>query len=516
MIGRRIVRKVGEGSLRKADERLGVAKVAKSTLRKIFPDHWSFMLGEISLYSFVVLVMTGTYLTLFFDPSSSLRVYTGSYAPLHGQELSSAYASTVELSWDVRGGLLFRQVHHWAAMIFIGAIALHLCRIYFTGMFRKPRELNWTIGVTLLLLSIVTSFAGYSLPDDLLSGTGLHIFYSVLEGVPFLGSWLAFLAFGQGFPGTHIIPRLYALHVFVIPALLAVLISAHLAILIRQKHSQFPGKGRRDSNVVGSRMWPAYGLRSMALLFTVIGVCFLIGGLAQINPIWVWGDFKSSAILSPSVADWYIAWIEGALRLFPRLEFHLFGEIVPNQFWAAVLMPGLTFALLYAWPFIDRRLTGDRGTHHLTGRPRESPVRVGIGVGAITFYSVLLVAAGEEEISGLTQAPLGTVRAVLRVLVLVLPLVTGWTGWMLARSLRHSDKESLLELERADLRLIRPRRKRSDADAAPEAAVDTSNEVDDEAVNDAVNEAVPPAGIGTRTERQLSETPVWLGKADEP
>ncbi len=313
MIGRRLSRK----GIRAVDERLAMTSMVRSALGKVFPDHWSFMLGEIALYSFVVLVVTGVYLAIFFEPSSAMRLYEGSYAPLHGRELSGAFASTVSLSWDVRGGLLVRQAHHWAAHIFIGAIVLHLCRIFFTGMFRKPREPNWVVGVTLLALAILNAFAGYSLPDDLLSGTGLHIFYSTLEAVPFVGSWLAFLVFGAAFPGPFIIERLYPLHIFVVPALIAVLLSVHLGILVRQKHSHFAGPGRRNQNVVGSRVWPVYALRSLGLFFAVAAVAVLAGGLFQINPVWVWGDFESPTVMSPSVADWYIAWVEGALRLFP-------------------------------------------------------------------------------------------------------------------------------------------------------------------------------------------------------
>jgi len=445
-------KKLLRSSLRKADERLGFASVGKVALSKIFPDHWSFMLGEIALYSFMILVVTGVYLTFFFEPSSALRVYHGHYTPLDGQSVSGAFASTVEISWDVRGGLVIRQAHHWAAHVFIGAIVLHLCRIYFTGMFRKPREINWFIGVTMLVLAIFNAFAGYSLPDDLLSGTGLHIFYTVEEAVPWLGDWLAFLTFGGPFPGRYIIERLYPLHIFVVPALLAMLITVHLGILIRQKHSHFAGPGRRDANVVGSRMWPSYGLRSMALLFAVAAVCMLAGGLAQINPVWVWGDFKSSTITSPSVADWYIAWIEGALRLWPPTEFHVLGFTVPTQFWPAIVLPGVTFGLLWLWPWLDRRITHDRGTHHITGRPREAPLRTAIGMTALTFYGLLLLASGEELLVEWSRWPIGTIRAILRVAVVALPVLVGGATYWIATSLLRSKAEGALYLSAAQLR----------------------------------------------------------------
>ena len=437
--------------MRALDERLGFASTARTAMGKVFPDHWSFMLGEIAVYSFLMLIVTGVYLTLFFDPSSALREYQGSYAPLHGRYVSSAYASSVELSWDVPGGLLMRQAHHWAAHVFIGAIVLHLLRIFFTGSFRRPRELNWVIGLTMLLLAIFNAFAGYSLPDDLLSGTGLRIFQSILLSIPVVGGWAATLVFGGEFPGELIISRLYAAHILVVPGLLVVLISAHLGILIRQKHTHFPGRGRRDSNVVGSRLWPGYSLRSLSLLCAVAAVIFLAGGLVQINPIWVWGDFEPWTVTSPSVADWYILWIEGALRLFPRIEFSVFGGLVPNQFWPGVFLPGCVFLVLYLWPWIDRRLTGDRATHHLTQRPREAPVRVGIGVAAIVFFAVLLASGSMELVVEWTRWDIGAVRNTLRVLVFVLPALAGLLGWWVARALRRSNLEHALELGRREL-----------------------------------------------------------------
>jgi ubiquinol-cytochrome c reductase cytochrome b subunit len=455
---------------RALDERLGFAATARTALAKVFPDHWSFMLGEVALYSFVVLLVTGTYLAVFFESSTSLRPYTGSYAPMHGREVSAAYASSVDLSWDVRGGLLIRQTHHWAAHLFIGAIVLHLLRIFLTGMFRKPRELNWVIGLTLLLLAIFNAFAGYSLPDDLLSGTGLRIFDAILRAVPFVGDWLSALFFGGEFPGKFIIPRLYALHIFVVPAVLAGLIGAHLAILVRQKHSHFAGPGRRDSNVVGSRVWPAYALRSVALFAAVFGVLVLAGGLLQINPIWLWGDYEPQTVTSPAVADWYILWIEGALRLFPPVEFGIAGHLIPNQFWPGVFTPGVVFGVLFLWPWLERRATGDRSAHHVAQRPREAPVRVGITAAAVTFLAVLLAAGSMELPVEWLHWRVNVVRVTLRVLVLVLPVVVGVVAWWLALSLRRSDKAGALELGRRDVLPHRDRGKGREQDPREAAA----------------------------------------------
>ena len=166
------------------DDRLGASRFARTSLDKVFPDHWSFLLGEVAFYSFIVLVATGVFLTFFFEPSQREVIYHGSYRPLQGVPMSAAFQSTVRLSFDVRAGLVIRQMHHWAALVFLAAIVTHLGRIFFTGAFRRPRELNWIVGVTMLLLALGNGFTGYSLPDDLLSGTGLRIAYSVVLSIP--------------------------------------------------------------------------------------------------------------------------------------------------------------------------------------------------------------------------------------------------------------------------------------------------------------------------------------------
>src|SRR6201998_1737461 len=214
-------------------------------LNKVFPTHWSFLLGEIALYSFVVLLITGVYLTLFFDPSMSEVTYNGVYQPLRGVEMSRAYASALNISFEVRGGLFVRQVHHWAALMFAAAIMVHLARVFFTGAFRRPREANWVIGSLLLIVTMFEGYFGYSLPDDLLSGIGLRAaLSSITLGLPVIGTWLHWAFFGGDFPGTTLIPRLYALHVLVLPAVILALIGAHLALVWFQKHTHVPGPGR--------------------------------------------------------------------------------------------------------------------------------------------------------------------------------------------------------------------------------------------------------------------------------
>ena len=421
------------------DQRVGTNRFLRRAVDKAFPDHWSFLLGEIALYCFLTLVVTGVYLTFFFTPSAKEVVYHGSYAPLRGVHMTEAYRSTIRLSFDVRAGLVFRQIHHWAALVFLAAIVAHLCRIFFTGAFRRPREINWLVGVTLLVLAMVNGFFGYSLPDDLLSGTGLRIMYSVVLAIPVVGTWLAFLLFGGEFPASDITTRLYVLHILLVPALIVGLLTVHLAIVWRQKHTQFPGGDRREDNVVGSPLWPTYAAKSGALFAAVAAVLCLLGGVFQINPVWLYGPFDPASVTTAAQPDWYMGWLEGALRLAPAWRPTILGYPISELFGPAILLPGLTFAALYAWPFLEAKVTGDRVEHHLLDRPRQHHVRTSIGAGVLAFYVVLFLSGSQDLIAQRTSLPIATVTDTLRVLVAVVPFTVDLVTWTLCRQLRASD-----------------------------------------------------------------------------
>ena len=448
----------GQGMIRRVvkwvDDRLGASHFARTALNKIFPDHWSFMIGEVALYCLVILILTGVYLTFFFVPAAKEVTYHGPYAPLRGVQMSAAYASTLDISFSVRAGLVMRQMHHWAALVFIAAIVLHLCRVFFTGAFRRPRELNWIVGVTLLVLSIANGFFGYSLLDDLLSGTGVRVGYSIALSIPVVGTWLAFLFFGGEFPATQFISRFFVLHVLLLPALIVGLLGAHLAILWRQKHTQFAGPGRSEKTITGSRLWPTYALRSTALFFLVAGVLAALGGLAQINPVWLYGPYdpaKAAAATAGSQPDWYVGWLDGALRVMPGWEIRALGHTVANPFFPGVLLPGLTFALLYLWPFIERRFSRHRaeddaaGPHNLLNRPRDRPVRTGVGAAALAFYGILFLAGGNDVLAALTQIAPETITNIFRVALFAVPaavfLITRGICVNLARSGVHPLEE---------------------------------------------------------------------------
>ncbi len=426
------------------DERLGAAGYVRKSLNKVFPDHWSFMLGEIALYSFVILLLTGTYLSFFYTPSLTEVVYDGGYIPLKGVTMSQAYESTLYISFDVRGGLIMRQIHHWAALLFLAAIVVHLMRVFFTGAFRKPRELNWVIGVLLLILGLLEGFAGYSLPDDLLSGTGARIFHGIILSVPVIGSWATFLIYGGEYPGTEVLDRLYALHIFVVPLAILGLITFHMLMIWYQKHTQFAGPGRTEDNVVGSRLFPAYAAKAGGFFFLVFAVLAALSGLAQINPVWLYGPYNASQVTAGSQPDWYIGFLEGSLRLMPNWEWSGFGYTVPfNVLLPTVIMPGLMFVALLLYPWLEARFTGDRAYHNLLDRPRDVPVRTGIGTMSLAFYVILVIAGGNDVIASIFGVDVNVMTVAGRVALLVVPpLVYVITKrWCLA--LQHNDQELL-------------------------------------------------------------------------
>ena len=435
----------GEWLADTVDARLPLTDGAGRLLRKAFPHHWSFFLGELALYSLVVLVLTGVWLTLFFKPEMREVVYDGRYVPLRGVRMSAAFDSTLHISFDVRGGLLIRQLHHWAALVFVAAIGAHLLRVFFTGAFRRPREVNWVIGVTLFLLSLAEGFAGYSLPDDLLSGTGLRIAQGIMLSIPVVGTYVSMFAFGAEFPGQDIVPRLYSLHILLLPGVLIALVTVHLILVFYLKHTQWRGPGRTNRNVVGKPLFPHFTATSAGLSLLVFGVLTLLAGLAQINPVWTYGPYRPDQASTGSQPDWYVGFLEGALRLVPPWETAVAGHtIMWNVLLPAVVLPALLFLVLYAYPFVEQRLTGERHEeHHLCDRPRERPVRTGLGVAGITFYGVLLLAGGNDVVAQTFRISLNTLTWVLRIALVVAPVL----AFMLTRRLCHA----LLDSERQRL-----------------------------------------------------------------
>jgi quinol---cytochrome-c reductase cytochrome b subunit len=426
------------------DDRFRGAKLFRVWFRKIFPDHWTFLLGEIALYSFVILLLTGTFLTLFFKPSMTDVIYHGSYTKLDGVHMSEAYASTLNISFDVRGGLLMRQIHHWSAILFLAAIFAHMLRIFFTGAFRKPREVNWLIGVTLLALAIVEGFAGYSLPDDLLSGTGLRILEGVLLSIPIVGTYITFYVFGGQFPGHDFIPRLYIVHVLLIPAIILALVTAHLLIMWHQKHTQMPGKGATDQNVVGAPFYPYFMAKTGAWFFFIFAICAGLSTFAQINPVWLFGPYNPAQISAGSQPDFYMGWLEGALRMMPAWQINFLGHTLSlSVFIPALLIFGLLITALAFYPFLEQWVTGDRREHHVLDRPRNAPTRTAIGMGGVTFYGLLWLLGGNDLIARFFDIQLYWTTWFGRIAIIIGPPIAYIITKRICLGLQRKDRELL-------------------------------------------------------------------------
>jgi ubiquinol-cytochrome c reductase cytochrome b subunit len=427
-------------AVRFIDERLGTAGLMRKTLRYVFPDHWSFMLGEIALYAFVVLVATGIFLTFYYVAGDTEAAYHGAYEPLQGRLLPEQYRSVLSLVYDVPAGNLIRQTHHWAANVFVVAIVLHLIRIVTTGAFRKPREINYWIGVTLLGLAMFEGFLGYSLIDDLLSGMGLAIAYSVGLSIPFVGDDAMYLVWGGQYPGAPgFWPRLEIVHVLIVPAVLATLIALHLASITRQHHTQFDGPNRSERRLVGTPLWPAYALRSIGLMLMTFAVLLLLGGLVQINPIWLWGPYEPYLSTNGAQPDWYLGWLIGGLRLMPPLEIRLFGHtVVPNPFWGGVAFPLVVFATLYALPLLDRRWFGGGRRHNLLDRPRDNPRRTAFFLAFLSWVAIVFLTGATDRWYVLSGMGYEGQIWVLRVAAVVAPVVIYFVVRRVCTELRES------------------------------------------------------------------------------
>lgn len=424
------------------DSRYTMAGGIRRQINKVFPTHWSFMLGEIALYSFIVLLLTGVYLTLFFDPSITKVIYSGAYLPLNGVEMSRAYETALNISFEVRGGLFMRQMHHWAALLFVVSMLVHMLRIFFTGAFRRPREANWVIGVVLLILGMAEGFMGYSLPDDLLSGVGLRIMSAIIIGLPIIGTWLHWMIFGGDFPSEIMLDRFYIAHVLIIPGIILGLIAAHLALVWYQKHTQFPGAGRTENNVIGIRIMPLFAVKAIAFGLLVLGFLALLAGVTTINAIWNLGPYNPSQVSAGSQPDIYMLWTDGGARVMPAWELYFGNYTIPSVVWVAVML-AILVVLLIAYPFIEKKLTGDDAHHNLLQRPRDVPVRTSLGVMALVFYILLTVSGGNDVYAMQFNVSLNAMTWIGRVGLIVLPALAYFMTYRICLGLQRSDREVL-------------------------------------------------------------------------
>ncbi|GII31982.1 cytochrome b [Planotetraspora mira] len=411
-------------------------------------SHWSFMFAEIAVWSLVVLLVTGAALMVFYDPGMSRVTYDGSYGLLRGLLVSKAFDSTMHLSLEVRGGLLIRQVHHWAALVFVAAVVLQLLRVFLTGAFRRPRTGQWLIWVTLLALGMAAGETGNALPDHLLSGGGLWLIVSVVQSIPVVGTWALSLLFGPGFPGDRVIPVMYGGHLL-IAVVVAVLLVARELLVRRHGHSRFVASlpARRSA-------------RPMMALAT-IGMLIILGFGFQIAPIWLYGPATPTQISAGSVPDWYMGFLDGALRIMPGWELTIgdhtlsLAVLVPT-----LVVPGVFFTALAAYPAAERFLVSRRGrrdalgrpkttsrmaretlAHDLLDRPRETPVKTGIAVAGVTFYGLLWAAAANDQIAVQFQLAVEAVTIFFRFAVLIGPVIAFVVTRWVCLALQQTDHE---------------------------------------------------------------------------
>lgn len=427
-----------------ADGRLGIYSLAKSNMRKIFPDHWSFMLGEVALYSFIIIILTGVYLTLFFHPSMAEVTYHGSYVPMQGIRMTQAFESTLNISFDVRGGLLIRQIHHWAALVFLAAMMVHMMRVFFTGAFRKPREVNWLFGFLLFVLGMFTGFTGYSLPDDLLSGTGVRFIEGVILAMPLVGSYLQFFIFGGEFPGHDIIPRFFTVHVLLLPGIMLGLLVAHLILVFYHKHTQFPGAGKTNNNVVGMPLLPVYMAKAGGFFFLVFGVIAAIAAIASINPVWAIGPYRPDQVSTGAQPDWYMGFAEGLVRVMPGWEWNFWGHTVNFGVLIPIVIFPLVLVAIAAYPFVESWVKGDKREHHILDRPRNVPTRTGFGVAWLVAYFVMLIGGGNDLWATHFHLSLNSLTWFVRIGFFVLPVLSFIATKRICMGLQRRDRDKVL------------------------------------------------------------------------
>jgi ubiquinol-cytochrome c reductase cytochrome b subunit len=411
-------------------------------------SHWSFMFGEIAVWSFVVLLVTGAVLMVFYDPSMAKVTYDGSYGPLRGLFVSNAFDSTMHLSLEVRGGLLIRQVHHWAALVFMAAVVAQLLRMFLTGAFRRPRTRQWLIWVTLLALGMAAGETGNALPDDLLSGGSLWLIMSVVQSIPVVGTWVFSLLFGPDFPGDRVIPLFYGVHLL-IAVVMAALLIAREVLQRRNGHSRFVASlpARRSA-------------RPMMALATA-GMLIILGFGFQIAPIWLYGPAKPTQSSAGSVPDWYMGFLDGALRIMPAWELTIgdytlsLSVLIPT-----LVIPGVFFTALAAYPAAERfllsrrsrrdtlgrpeamsRMTRETLARDLLDRPRDTPVKTAIAVAGVTFYGLLWAASANDQFAHQFHLTVETVTLFFRYAVLIGPVLAFVVTRWICLALRQNERE---------------------------------------------------------------------------
>ncbi|WP_146418071.1 cytochrome b [Haloarcula hispanica] len=409
-------------------------------LGKAFPAEDSFLLGEVALFCFLLLILSGVFLGFFFEPSTSDVEYDGSVQKFQGEEMPEAFVSVLHITYDVPFGMFIRRLHHWAAHLFVASIGLHMLRVFFTGAYRNPREPNWIVGTGLAALSMGAAYTGYALPFDEFAATATSIGYNLTISIPLLGDFLGQVVFGGEFPSSATIPRLYFLHVLVIPAAIAVGLAVHMAILIRQKHTEAPRDGdvtggrqsvdeEDDDIIIGLPAFPNQAAVSAVVFFVTAATLSALAGLLPVHNVAEYGPNDPAATPELIMPDWFLMWVYGFLKLLPQISFNVGPAHINGEFIGGIVLPGLVFAAVALWPFIDRT-----EPTHFTADPLDRPWQTGVGVAAVAFIMIASI-AGMNNI--LADQVLGTttnvVNPILTAALLVVPPIFGGITYLLLR-----------------------------------------------------------------------------------
>ncbi|QSG13242.1 Cytochrome b subunit of the bc complex [Halapricum desulfuricans] len=425
---------------------------------KAFPAEDSFLLGEIALFCFVMLALTGIFLGFFFEPSTSATTYEGSVAKFQGEELPAAFASVLQITYDVPFGMFIRRFHHWAAHLFVASIGLHMLRVFFTGSYRNPREPNWIVGTGLAILAIGAAYTGYALPFDEFAATATGIGFNVTTSIPVVGDFLANIVFGGSFPSSATIPRLYFLHVLVIPVLIVALLAVHMLILIRQKHTESQREdtvapaaasdgGDRtvdredDTVVVGLPAFPNQAAVSAVVFFLTLATLSLLAGFLPVHNIAAYGPNNPAGTPDLIMPDWFLMWLYGFLKLLPSwLSFTIpiVGIHVSAEFIGGLGIPALIFLIIFAWPFIDR----EDEPVHFTADPLNRPWQTSVGVSAVVFIMLASLGGMNNLAARATGLSTGTLNPLLLAALIVGPILAfGIVYWTLREPLTGSAEE---------------------------------------------------------------------------